>query len=440
MNVNLVGSFNFAPSNPRSLAMAFSAPTAPDFLFDEAVPVRIVCQSLMRTVSVTWRLSRNLVKAPLQSGVAEPVFDGSFITAPDASALLPGFYDIAVTAHYSELQEQSAITTFGWRCDDEPIVPVRPLDFETFWSNAMDRVASTPLDLKVNHCFTLKGEEIGRYNVERAQLPERYDPTGERFDSVEVYKIDFGSPCGGRVHAWLARPSGEGPYPGMVVLPGAGNNPRPAPVEHARHGYAAVDVQVHGNPVDLDSYEPLTEPAYRSPTEYDAYRIYLNALQTVNALAALPEVDPTRLATAGGSQGGRLAYVVAGLDSRIRAAVPSIPHYCYRPWLRWTETMNAAGQSGEAGFTQADIIDDARTRIESYYDVINFVGSLRARLFTNAGLIDPVSPPTAARAAFRLAPTQKEFVAVPNCAHDWFPTFDRRAWRMLDEVWRPIPR
>jgi len=435
MNHNLAMAYGIAPSKPRSLVMAFSAPEAPDFLFDGRRPLHIICQSLMRTVSLSWRLSRNLVEAPIQMGVAEPLLDGSFVIAPDTASLLPGFYDVRVTARYTDTLQEAGITTFGWKCDEEPLFPVVPGDFDAYWARAMDRVAATALTLNVSHSFTLTGPEIGRYNVEYAMLPEHYDPDGERFDKVEVYKIDFASPVGGRVYAWFAKPAGDGPFPGMLVLPGAGNAARPSPVEHARHGYAAIDVQVHGYPVDLASYEPPYEAIYTTPDKDSHHHVYLNALQAVNALIALPSVDVSRLSTVGGSQGGRLSYVVPSLDPRIRATVPAIPHYCYRPWLRWTETQNEIGGNGMNGFTQADIIDDARTRTESYYDVINFVGKMRARLLTNAGLIDPVSPATGAYAAYRMAQSPKRMVAVPNFAHDWIPAFDRLAWRWLDEVW-----
>jgi cephalosporin-C deacetylase-like acetyl esterase len=356
------------------------------------------------------------------------------VIEPDTTQLKPGFYDIKVDINYTTNHVAQAITTFGWNVDDEEIIQVVPADFDSYWDAALAKIAATPIDLKVTSTFTLKGAEIDRYNIEQADLPEHYDPDGERYQEVEVSKINFASPVGGRVYAWLAKPVGVGPFPGLLVLPGAGNAARPAPVEHARHGYIAIDVQVHGNDVDCEEYTPPGEPEYLTPDTYGHAHVYRNALQAINALVAFPGVDPSRLAVAGGSQGGRLSFVTSSLDPRIKAAVPAIPHYCYRPWLRWTEVLNLEGRDGAEGFTRADVVDDERTRVESYYDVINFVGRMKGKVFANAGLVDAVSPPTGAYAAYRLAAGVKEFTAIPNFAHDWFSSFDRRAWRWLDEV------
>ncbi len=433
MNHNLALPYTFDPSGPRSLRVAFYAPSQLDFLF-VGDSVEITAQPLHRTVSLTWSLSRNMVTAPFLSGVGVPRQDGSFVISPDTSNLKPGFYDVRVEIKYTDNNSTSAVTTFGWHADKEEIVQVIPSDFDAYWDKALALVAATPLDLKMEHHATLRGSEIGRYNLEKAMLPEHYDPAGERFQEVEVYKINFASPVGGRVYAWLAKPVGAGPFPGMLVLPGAGNAARPAPVEHARHGYVAIDVQVHGNDVDLANYGPPKEGGYDSPDIYAHYHVYRNALQAVNALIACPGTDASRLAVAGGSQGGRLSYVVASLDPRIKAAVPAIPHYCYRPWLRWTEVLNASGRDGAAGFTRPDVLDDARTQTESYYDVLNFVHRLQGQVYSNAGLIDSVSPATGAYAVHRLIPTSKTFTAVPNFAHDWFSSFDTKAWRWVDSV------
>ena len=200
----------------------------------------------------------------------------------------------------------------------------------------------------------------------------------------------------GRVYGWFAKPVGPGPFPGMLVLPGGGTGPRPIPVEHARHGYAAMDIQVHGYPVDANAYPPLPEHTYTTPEKYDYYAIYLNALQAISALSELPGVDAARLTVAGGSQGGRLSLVAAALDHRIRAAVPAITHYAYLPWLHWTERLNKAKSSGQEGFCADDVVLNTKASVESYYDVLNFTPLVCCPVLMNAGLIDPVSGATAA--------------------------------------------
>ena len=434
MLINLPCAYNLEPSPPRSTDMVFYAPDQSDFLFVGG-HVRIYCQPIRRALTLDWTLHRNAIDAPLTSGSNPGQVDNSFALDIPVAQFGPGFYDLKVRLKLTETDFLAGRTTFGWRADEEPIVSVRPDDFLAFWRTAQEGITATSLDLRWEHQFTLRGaEEIGRYNREHAALPERFDPEGERTSEVEVVKADFAAPGGGRVYCWFAKPVGPGPFPGLLVLPGGGNGKRPAPVEHARHGFAAIDVHVHGSPVDAESYPRLPEPTYTTPQEYEHFEVYRNALQAVSALSALPGVDAERLAAAGGSRGGRLSMVVAALDPRIRAAVPGIAHFANLPWLHWTENLNQQRQAGKKGFTREDISMDPRTVIESYFDIVNYAPLARCPILMNMGLIDPVSLPTAVYAAFRSVTGPKEMIPLPNLAHDWSPAFDRYAWKWLAEA------
>jgi cephalosporin-C deacetylase len=436
MLVNLSVPYNPLCSPPRSDQMSFTAPSAPDFLFGGDIAPEIFCQPMRRGLLLEWWLSRNMVRAPLASGRCEPEFDSSFSIRIETANLNPGFYDLRVRVALSDTVFVDGITTFGWNALDEPLVDVRPADFDNFWKSSMARMKDVALDLSVDKPTRLRGDEIGRYNVEQGALPEHYDPEGERYDEIEVAYIDYAAFDGSRIYATFAKPAAPGVYPGMLVLPGAGNAARPAPVEHARHGYAAIDVQIHGNPVQANEYDSLPEPRYSTPEEYVHYRPYLNALQSVNALLALPGVDGSRLSVVGGSQGGRLSTVVSGLDSRICAAVPGIAHYAYRPWLHWTERLNVASATGAAGFSRAELVSDDQHRVESYFDIMNFAPLIRCHVLMNAGLIDAVSPPSGIYATFRRMDqaASRQVIALPNMAHDWRPAFDKAAWRWLDGI------
>jgi cephalosporin-C deacetylase len=195
-----------------------------------------------------------------------------------------------------------------------------------------------------------------------------------------------------------------------------------------------MDIQVHGCAVDAAEYPPHPTAIYNEPKDYCFFNVYRNALQGVSALCALPDVDPNRICVVGGSQGGRVSVVVAGLDERIRAAVPAITHYAYIPWLSWTERLNRRKQTGQAGFRAVDVVHDAKCRVESYFDVLNFAPQIRCPVLMNAGLIDPVSPVTGVFAVYRSVTSTKEMVPMPNLAHDWSPAFDRYAWAWLERV------
>jgi cephalosporin-C deacetylase-like acetyl esterase len=407
----------------------------PDFLFDSGDEVVIMAQSWRRCLDADWGLCQNRVQLPVLTGTAPPLPGNNYRIAIPTAKLAPGFYDLHVHVHCSDTVVYDGITTFGWKINQEPIVEYRPADFDAFWKKSVDDLHQIPLDLHVTLQRTLTADDIALYNTQHAALPEHPDPAGEKYAPVELYKVDFASYNGKRMYAWFAKPVGKGPFPGLLVLPGAGTGPRPAPVEQAAHGFAAMDIQVHNQPVDLErsQYPPIPDDDFTSVKSMVHYYVYLNAVQAVSALAACPGVDPERLATCGGSQGGRLSIVVPALDHRIKATIPAIAHYAYIPWLHWTERMNLEKKSGAEGFTPRTLNPDPETVAEGYLDIVNFAPLVRCPVLMNCGLIDPVSPPTGVFAVYRTLTCPKAIVPLPTCGHDISFGFDREAYRWLAE-------
>jgi len=436
MTVSQCGRYGAGMGHPRSRRMAFYTKGEPDFLFSEGESVAINCQPLDRAVQLEWSLCHNLLSTPISSGFAEPGFDNGFAIEVPTDALRPGFYDLRVKVRLAEKTYINGIATFGWRVGEQVVVPFKTDDFEDFWRKVRESLQQVPLKLKYKRRRQFKGMEIDRYNAEMAHLPEHYDPDGEKCQEVEVYNVSFASAKGKRVYGWYAKPRGKGPFPGMLVLPGAGNRPIPIPLEQARHGYAALSIQVHGFPVDLKKYPPLPQDNDSSPEKRMHFPVYVNSLQAVNALAKLPGVEPNRLIVVGSSQGGRLAIVVAALDKRVKAAVCALTHYAYLPWHEWTQRLNLEKNEGQSRFTVDDIVADQRLQTASYLDVLNFAPMIECPVLMNCGLIDRFSPATAVYAVYHSIHAQKKMIPLPTMGHDWSLPFDRYAWRWLEEVMR----
>ncbi|HEY3396995.1 MAG TPA: acetylxylan esterase [Armatimonadota bacterium] len=436
MTVNVFGPYSPEPSGPRSHDVVFYAENQPNFLFDHGSSVVITCQSIKRPQHLTWSLSRNLIRTPFLSGEADPRLDDSFRLEVPTAALRPGFYELHVKLIYTATQSAEAVTAFGWKINEEPVITYVPRDFMEFWQGELKKMADVPLDLKIEKVGVLSDAEVCKYNLEHASLVEYPDPAGEKVKEVELYKVNFAGANGTRVYAWVAKPVGPGPFPTMLVLPGAGTGPRPQPLEHARHGYVAMEVQMHNQPVDMarEKYPPTTADDYSGPRTLDEYHVYLNAVRAVTAICACPGADPSRLVTMGGSQGGRLSIVVPALCPQVKATIPHIAHFAYMPWLRWTERMNLAKESGEAGFTAKDLLRNDQTRAEGYFDILNFAPYIKCPVYMDSGLIDGASPPTGCFAVYRALNCPKTMSPLPNKAHDNSPCFDRAAWRWLDKL------
>jgi cephalosporin-C deacetylase len=450
MNINLAVPWGDKCAPPQTPYLSFHSPQSDDLLFDSGDTLEIVCQSGLRSVGLKWSLHRNMVQKPFREGLAEAQPANRFVIKIDTAGLPPGFYDLRVELDTGLVRDEknpldqrpvTGVCTFGWQADKMAVADTRPADFQAFWDAAKAKLAKVPLDAKEGPMQVFGPEEINAYNVQHANLPPDYDPEGHRFGTVESCKVDFAGPDGGRVYGWLAKPAGpeaagQGKFPAMLVLPGAGFNPRPRPLEHARHGYVALDLQVHGQDVDLAEYAPVpghADQGVAGPAAHYYHHVHLRCLQAVNYLLSRPDVDPERLVVVGGSQGGRLGLVTAGLDPRVTAVVSCIVNSPNQPHLAWVAACNAAKSNGMDLAAAPPVPDTPEARSFAYYDPMNYAPDIRVPVLMNAGLIDPVSPPFSVWAVYnRLGSATKSIVALDGLAHDWSAEFDRRAWRWLE--------
>ncbi|HJZ93878.1 MAG TPA: alpha/beta fold hydrolase [Gemmataceae bacterium] len=135
-----------------------------------------------------------------------------------------------------------------------------------------------------------------------------------------------------RVFAYYGKPAGDGPFPTVVLVHGGGGKAFPKWAEHwADRGYCSLAMDLSGNGpkgrLDDGGPDQSDETKFRDFTDKDVrdmwtYHAVANVLRGHTLLAALPEVDKDRVAVTGISWGGYLTCIVAGLDDRLKAAVP----------------------------------------------------------------------------------------------------------------------
>lgn len=170
---------------------------------------------------------------------------------------------------------------------------------------------------------------------------------------VGVFK---GAPA--RVAAFYAFPKGGTKLPALVELHGGGQSASlNSVVVYAQRGYAGISLNWGGNklnfggaPVTYDGPQtdwgkldathppqrnkanhfagPLTPDEYtldalESPRNSNWFLVLLVARRAITFLEQQPEVDATRIGAHGHSMGGKLTTNLAGIDRRIKAAVPS---------------------------------------------------------------------------------------------------------------------
>ena len=118
-------------------------------------------------------------------------------------------------------------------------------------------------------------------------------------------------------------------------------------------------------------------------------RVYLACVRAVDLLASLPEWDGRNLIAQGGSQGGALALVTAGLDKRMTACVANHPALADMARFRLGEADGYPHFSRTPGMQTDD-----KVRTMAYYDVVNFARQIACPTYMTWGYNDDTCPPT----------------------------------------------
>ena len=136
-----------------------------------------------------------------------------------------------------------------------------------------------------------------------------------------------------RVFAYVGRPEGKGPFPGIVLVHGGGGQAFSKWASHwAGRGYVAIAMDTAGNgpekvrlpdggpdQSDQVKFRDFDDSSIRDMWTYHAVS---DVVLSHSLLRSLPEVDPDRTALTGISWGGYLTCLTAGIDPRFKAAVP----------------------------------------------------------------------------------------------------------------------
>lgn len=164
-----------------------------------------------------------------------------------------------------------------------------------------------------------------------AVKPEWGEQVGKAREVYYVGENFHGKPT--RIFSYYARPStGDGPFPAMVLVHGGGGKAFREWAEHwANRGYCALAMDLSGNGPSgrlsdggPDQSDDVKFQKFTSDTAKNmwTYHAVAAAMRGNNLLRSLPEVDKERIGVTGISWGGYLTCIIAGLDHRLKAAVP----------------------------------------------------------------------------------------------------------------------
>jgi cephalosporin-C deacetylase len=297
----------------------------------------------------------------------------------------------------------------------------RQEDFHQFWDSTLAESARQPLNA-----------ELIPYNL----------PAG----GVQCYAVRFDGFGGGRIAGWYVRPERQGKFPGLCWYHGySGRAPRPLDLlAYANQGICVLSMDCRGQ--NGQSQDAAVYPeghhmgwmtaGIRSPKTYYYRAVYTDAVRALELLAHRDEVDASRLAITGGSQGGGLTLAVAALSRRPILALPDIPFLCDFPR---SIAIAANGPYPEiVGFLkQFPHLYEQSMRTLSYFDCMNLAPSITCRTIFSNSLWDDICPPSTIYAAYNHMTAEKQMEIYPFHKHELPYEHSEVRFRALIEVLKP---
>lgn len=159
---------------------------------------------------------------------------------------------------------------------------------------------------------------------------------------------------------------------------------------------------------------------------YYLRNIYLDAVRTMDVAASLPEVDPERIVTFGGSQGGALSIVASALSGHSKKCYTFVTSYCCIPERvhNATGVFRCVNEYLKNHPEQTDLVFENL----SYFDMKNVVSLLQVPTDFCIGPADPICLPHYVYSAYHHAKCEKMLMSVPFAPHCTPAPFRDRAY------------
>jgi cephalosporin-C deacetylase len=276
-----------------------------------------------------------------------------------------------------------------------------PDDFRDFWHETVEEARSAPLDM--HRAFRREAEH----------------------DTHHVETFSFRGIQGETVHGWIAVPDERyGRVPGFLWLAPYGQESVLPNQYGTRPGFVSLSFNFHGNEAfHQEKYTPRRgyfAHGADDPHEWVFRRMFQNAYLAARLLQAMTEVDETRLACMGMSQGAGISIWMGAWCPLIRAVVADMP---FLGNVR--ETLGRAAYRYPlkelADFMEQIPLGKERVRETlRYFDTMHQASACYVPTQISLGEKDPAVRPENALAIYDALPGPKNLIRY-DWGHDWHP-------------------
>lgn len=328
----------------------------------------------------------------------------------------PGFRDMKLSVSLDGKTYEHHIKV-GFSVDKIKPYTQEPQDFRSFWQKNVEELKQVPMsytkELYKDYCT----DKIDCYLVK-----------------LQIDKM------GHSMYGFLFYPkkAQPGKHPVVLCPPGAGIKTIKDPMRnkyYAENGFVRFEVEIHGlDPrISSETFGEISRAfndrnggylanGLENKDIYYMKHVYVGLVRCIDFLTSLPEWDGKNVAVQGGSQGGALAIIAAGLDSRVTQCVANHPAL--------SDMAGYAAKGGTGGYPhfcrQPQILSNKDClNTLAYFDVVNFSRYVKAPTYLTWGYNDVTCPPTTSYAVWNTLKCTKESLLTPINEH-WTTTETNR--------------
>lgn len=319
----------------------------------------------------------------------------------------PGFRDLRLSVTVDSVTYLHHVKV-GFSVDKIRPWTQEPADFTSFWQNSISQVRQ-------------------QQDLSYTQEPAKEYTT----DKIDCYLIKLKIDRNYSLYGYLFLPKNakSGTCPAVLCPPGAGVKTIKEPLRHkyyAENGFIRLETEIHG----LDPRLPQSvfsdvshafnggdtgylESGIDNRDRYYLHHVYLGLVRCLDLLTSLPQWDGKNLAVQGGSQGGALSIVAAGLDPRVTQCI--VNHPALSDMAAYVEPGRTGGYPH---FNKMrGLLTPGNIKTLAYYDVVNFARHITCPVYMTWGYNDDTCPPTTSYAVWNTLKCPKESLITPINEH-----------------------
>ena len=395
--------FTLAENYPyRSDYLWLTVPDHADWLYKTGekakVEVTFCKYGVPQNVEVNYEIGQDMLPATQKGKV---MLKNGRATIDMGTMKKPGFLDLRLKASVADKTYEHHVKV-GFSPEQLKPYTKNPADFDAFWKKNLEEARKTPVAVSC--------EPASEYSN----------------DKVEAYLLKIRTDHRHSVYAYLTKPKAEGKYPVVLCPPGAGiKTIKNVSTDYAENGMIRLMIEIHGiSPKLSDEHFKDISNAFSGENGYlengldnrDNYymkHVYVACVRAIDYLTSLPDWDGKNVFVQGGSQGGALSLITAGLDPRVTACVAN------HPALSDMAGYAEQGRTGGHPHFQREnqMLTPEKIETLQYYDVVNFARRVKCPVYLTWGYNDNTCPPTTSYIVWNLISSPKESLITPINEH-----------------------